>query len=86
MAKERGWKKIYGCSLFDPGVLQRLGMEVTRQKILGYGQFHDTNRWFVRSWIVQEVANAGQIRVLCGKTQIPWQSIVSMSSLARITG
>jgi hypothetical protein len=43
MAQKRGWKTIYDCSLFDPDVLQRLSMEVPHQKILGYGQFRDTN-------------------------------------------
>lgn len=71
-------------NLFD--ALSQLGLENLEQRFRGYGLYHDTNRWFVRSWIVQEVANAREIRVLCGNTEIRWRNIVWMSRLQKITG
>lgn len=46
---------------FDPRFVQGVGFKVTEEKLLGYGLFYKTNRWFGRHWIVQEVANTQHI-------------------------
>jgi hypothetical protein len=65
---------------------QGLPMDVIAQKLLAYEQFLDDNRWFARAWIVQEVANARHIRVLCGETEVDWMSMITMARIFFRTG
>lgn len=39
------------------------------------------NEWFNRVWVVQEVALADRVRVLYGKTEMPWQVLVDVMGI-----
>lgn len=83
LADNSDWEEVEKSKYVDPRFIQRVGLNIPDRRLLGYGLFHNTNWWFVRSWIVQEVANARDIRILCGSTEIPWRAVASMSDFAR---
>lgn len=39
--------------------------------------------WFQRKWVVQEVAKSMEVLVLCGHTEIPWESLANFAKLMR---
>jgi hypothetical protein len=48
-----------------------------------YFRFFQHRRWFHRLWIVQEVALAKDLVLLCGNTAIPWKKMAAIGSFIR---
>jgi Heterokaryon incompatibility protein (HET) len=46
----------------------------------GYVKFYDQHRWFHRCWILQEVALATAVNVLCGSTNLRFNAICDMAT------
>jgi hypothetical protein len=72
----------------DENLLLQLGIsqEKWRQYWTAYFGFYKKRRWFRRAWIVQEVALARELVILCGPYTIPWEEIYQLGSLVRATG
>ncbi|KAH7403173.1 heterokaryon incompatibility protein-domain-containing protein [Cadophora sp. MPI-SDFR-AT-0126] len=51
-----------------------------------YMSFCRRRRWFSRIWIVQEVALARDVIVLCRESTIPWYNVDTLSRLLRVLG
>ena len=62
-----------GSSEFD--IFRRYGSQVRKPRWEAF-QNLAANSWFNRVWVVQEVSLASSVRVLYGKTEIPWQHLV----------
>jgi hypothetical protein len=82
---EHGVDRIIQMNLRDPALPHMLGLSDSTDEIVRrlqeYRIFNDTRRWFERAWIVQEVALAREIVVLCGTEVLPWQRMNDLSQL-----
>jgi len=89
--ERHGVDELGRCNPLDPGFTSQLGvsppggvgwMECWER----YFTFYRRRRWFSRAWIVQEVALAKQVVVLCGDRVIEWRRMVAMGELLRSLG
>jgi hypothetical protein len=70
-------------------VLSTLGIESTdrwRAICWAYFQFYNSNRWFGRAWIVQEVCVAERIIVRCGPLFLPRDNMVELAYFLPVSG
>lgn len=51
-----------------------------------YADFYTRGRWWYRAWVVQEVALAKDIEVYCGRTELVWNELRTLSDLVRKYG
>jgi hypothetical protein len=69
----------------DLALMSGLNLQEVYQRIFGYARFLNANRWFLRSWIVQEIANADKVGVLCGVNVLNWNTLDLMSWVLTVT-
>ncbi|KAH7063601.1 heterokaryon incompatibility protein-domain-containing protein [Macrophomina phaseolina] len=85
MAQRIGFEKTVARSPLDKNFLKDLGLDIPLiewyHRWWSYFEFFRRRRWFYRAWIVQEVALAREVQVLCGSVELPWNA---MWALARI--
>lgn len=81
------WSQVPYVGFFDArGKCYRdVGVEpLSYQKWLGFIAF--MNRpWFSRSWVVQELALAKKVNVVCGTRSIPWEQLAKTIEFVRAT-
>ncbi|KIW69825.1 hypothetical protein, variant [Phialophora macrospora] len=81
------WSSMPYTGFFDPeGACYRaVGVEpLTHHNWLGFIAF--TNRpWFSRSWVVQELALARKVRVVCGTRTLLWEKLARTIEFIRAT-
>lgn len=85
MAQRIGFEQTVAHSPLEKEFLKELGLEIPLidwyHRWWSYFEFFRRRRWFYRAWIVQEVALAREVQVLCGAVELPWDA---MWALARV--
>ncbi|ETI27095.1 hypothetical protein G647_09777 [Cladophialophora carrionii CBS 160.54] len=81
------WADMSYTGFFDPkgSCYRGTGVEpLTYRNWLGFIAF--TNRpWFSRSWVVQELALARKVSVVCGSRTLPWENLARTIEFIRAT-
>ncbi|KAK5653496.1 hypothetical protein OQA88_8755 [Cercophora sp. LCS_1] len=65
---------------------QELDVKVSEKKWKAYAEFYENRRWFSRLWVIQEVALAPEVKVLCGwRTSLSWRHLATVGAFVADT-
>lgn len=72
--------------LIDPEIYKRLGIpHISEAQWIAFGELL-MRTWFSRMWVIQEMFQAREVTVYCGKHELEWAKIVEVSRLLQRTG